>query len=204
MTFTPERERVFLQDVSVSLLFSEPILRDSITSESFLLWEDENTPVTTVRQWPSPFKMTLVGRFRPGHDYRLDVTEFDIYDLAGNVLGDSLRTYAFAIYDPDSLGSVSGEIIVVDTARQDDPVLITFDELEQDFSYQFKIEGRNFNVALPAGRYLLTGFIDSDRDGEIGNGSLFPYRLSETRARLPDTVAVRARFETAGIEFRFE
>lgn len=202
--FTPGQPKVVLRDARVKLLFSEPIIHDSIGPETFLLWEDGSTPVAVARQWNSPFSLSFVGRLRPGHNYRLDVTEFDIMDRAFNMLGDSLRTYAFGIYDPDSLGSVSGDIIIADSAKEGAPVVLAFESSAGDFADTITVQSGTFSVALPSGRYLIRGFIDSDRNGEISNGSLFPYRLSETRAVYPDTVAVRARFETAGIEFEFK
>jgi hypothetical protein len=58
-------------------------------------------------------------------------------------------------------------------------------------------------VDLPGGKYLMSGFIDSDLDGERDNGSIHPFRLAETAASYPDTISVRPRFETTGITFEF-
>jgi hypothetical protein len=59
-------------------------------------------------------------------------------------------------------------------------------------------------VDLPGSKYLLSGFIDSDLDGKKGKGSIDPFRLAETSASYPDTIAVRPRFETAEIKFEFK
>jgi hypothetical protein len=140
---------------------------------------------------------------QPGGNYRLAIAEFDIADLAGNTLGDSLREYTFGILDEDSLGSVAGSIHIDLPDRQDDMAALQFAKVGTDQVFDLVVATGDFIISLPAGRYLLSGFIDSDRNGKRFTGSIYPFALAETHAIHPDTIAVRARFETTDIRFNF-
>ena len=93
--------------------------------------------------------------------------------------------------------------MVLVPGRTNDEVLLTFAQVGSNQEYELPVSGRNFSIELPAGKYVLSGFVDSNGNGEKDAGSVQPFEFSESRAVLADTVAVRARFETAGIEFLF-
>ncbi|MCH7691762.1 MAG: hypothetical protein IIA17_12070, partial [candidate division Zixibacteria bacterium] len=67
-------------------------------------------------------------------------------------------------------------------------------------SYHLRLLNKTFYIDLPAGKYLLSGYIDEDDSGRRGKGSVWPYTFAETYFKYDDTISVRARFETAGIE----
>ena len=50
----------------------------------------------------------------------------------------------------------------------------------------------------------LNGFLDENGNGKLDYGTLTPFNNSETSAFHPDTIRVRTRFESAGVEFRFK
>jgi hypothetical protein len=131
----------------------------------------------------------------------MKIDERLISDMAGNRAGDSIRTYIFKTYSQDSLGSVSGTVAInsdIDTAGI--PYL-KFKSVTDNKAFTFSIMGKHFNFQLPSGKYILNGFIDRDANGRQDFGSLFPLKLAETGAVYPDTVRIRSRFESAGIEF---
>ncbi|MBU0982894.1 MAG: Ig-like domain-containing protein [candidate division Zixibacteria bacterium] len=198
--FTPDAQPQFLEEVKISLTFSEPIDTAAITDQTMVLWGADSTLVPLVLNWTDAFHLALMpDELLPGTRYSLGVTEFEIRDMAGNALGDSLRSYAFTILDADSLGSVTGEVDIQVAGKDGDPLVLTFSDSEARRSYTLHVDGRQFNKELPPGRYLITGFVDSDLDGQWSLGGLFPFSFGETYISHPDTVAVRARFETAGV-----
>ena len=77
-------------------------------------------------------------------------------------------------------------------------------EISSQLEYSRKTTDRRFKFELPAGKYLLSGFIDRNENDELDHGRLNPFVPAETDAVYTDTVSVRARFETAGIEFLFD
>jgi len=77
---------------------------------------------------------------------------------------------------------------------------ISFKNLKGKQSYHLQLLTKTFKIDLPAGKYILSGYIDEDDSGGRGKGSVLPYTFAETYFKYDDTISVRARFETAEIE----
>lgn len=58
-------------------------------------------------------------------------------------------------------------------------------------------------LPLPAGRWQLIGFVDSNRDGRWFPGSVRPFAFSEMRVVYSDTLDIRARFTLEDITLKF-
>lgn len=203
---SPGSRPLFASDVRPSLVFSEPIDTTRLTPQTFSLTKlgADTTLVPFERVWVSPFRLNLLpDTLVSGAGYRLNITEFEILDLAGNPLGDSLTTFSFSTLNADSLGNISGTVTIELPDRTDDPAIILLRELTNKFSDTLALTDKNFSIDVPAGRYVLSGFIDSNQDGTFTEGGVWPYRFAETTGQYPDTIIVRARFETADIDFRF-
>ena len=168
------------------------------------MWKNDTIPILIAYRFLDPFRIGFTAQLEPGGNYRLDAAEFDFVDMAGNLLGDSLYSTRFAIFDADSLGSIAGQIVSRPVSREGEPAVVSFRPVGRTGSYTVTTAGNAFRIDLPAGKYLISAFLDANLDGELTNGRLVPYELSETRMTYADTVAVRARFETAGIELTFE
>jgi hypothetical protein len=204
LSFQPENKPLFSAQVDMQMAFSEPLDTTAISEQTFVLWQSDTRRVPLSWQWADRFRLQFDPQtMKPGQKYRLDVTEFDLVDLSGNLLGDSLTQLEFSTLGADSLGSISGEVTISLNDRETKPVILNFRNASSKRVFDMTVSHGQFAIDLPAGKYLLSGFIDSDNDGELGNGSLIPFRLSETEARYNDTISVRARFETAGILFEF-
>ncbi len=203
--FTPGQKAYFVNQVKMGLTFSEPLDTARITPQTFMFWQGEETPVLLERVWSDPFHLQLKPeQLLAGQKYRLDIAQFDLADRAGNLVGDSLTVYGFSTLDTDSLGSISGEVKISLTDRNESPVILKFKHTGGKGSYNLTSHDRRFAIDLPAGQYILSGFIDQDANGEFSPGTIIPFRPAETQAVYPDTIGVRARFETAGIEFEFK
>lgn len=203
--FYPDRQPRFVNQIEIEAYFSEPIDTTQITDETFILWDRDNNRIPLAYQWLNPFHVQFnTESYISGMNYHLHITEFEIIDYAGNEMGDSLKEYKINLLNNDSLGSISGEIKVSLESKSNKPAVLDFLKTENNQFFRLPVSGKNFKISLPAGKYILSGFIDSDNNGERGLGSLFPYKYSETTATFPDTISVRARFETAEILFEFK
>ena len=210
--FMPGKGNHFANHVNLSLTFSEPLDTSNFSTTSLMLWEDSLRAVPMERSWPSCFRLALKPlELKAGSRYRLEVTEFDLMDYSGNRLGDSIRSYDFATLDTDSLGSVSGRLRVLLPGADRYPAVLEFrntggrriERLTVRPGSNAQIDstvGRSFNIEVPAGKYLISGFLDANDDGTVTPGQAKPFQLGETRFLFADTVAVRARFETAGLD----
>ncbi len=204
VSFAPGAIPEFVKDVQIGIVFSEPLDTSAITPETFSLWRDTVSMLTLNRTWRDAFHLDFSSPdLKAGETYRFGVTEFEIVDPAGNALGDSLLEYSFSTINPDSLGSVSGSVAIDIPAAKSDPAVLTLRSVSTAQEFKITPRGGTFLLDIPAGAYILSGFLDRNLDGVLTPGNIHPFRLSETQAIYPDTVKVRARFETAGIEFRF-
>ncbi|MCH9024661.1 MAG: Ig-like domain-containing protein, partial [candidate division Zixibacteria bacterium] len=201
-SFEPDDKVHFLKDLAISATFSEPIDRSKLTGQTFLIINSEGSLTNLNYEWINDFALKLIPEINlnDGESYRILIAEFELADLAGNLLGDSITEKKFRLIDRDSLGSVSGRIIS-DLDRIDSGSLrISFKYLKDKQYYDLRLLNRTFEMDLPAGKYLLSGYIDENDNGQRGRGSVLPYSFAETYFKYDDTISVRARFETAGIE----
>jgi hypothetical protein len=218
--FTPGTASYYAEQVDLSLTFSEPVDASLLSDQSFILWESDSLPLMVDRRMDGPFTVDLTpSRMLPGKAYRLDIAENEVADLSGNQLGDSILSYSFSTLDRDSLGSLSGRVAVLLPDRVSAPVVMSLERVGKSEVFHLTAEKppeapgqiqdttrtfRAFSIVLPPGQYLLSGFVDQNRDGKRNLGGVDPYELAETLADFPDTVSVRARFETSGILFEID
>jgi hypothetical protein len=201
----PGDKPLLTADTAVHLRFSEPIDTLKLTDTSVVIVSTKDSMrIRCDRIAPNPFELT----YRPkglaaGESYSISVHEFELFDLAGNTVGDSVRQFRFSIIDPDSIGWIEG---VVRAGASDSVagIVLRFRKLSDGQQFQFPSTSRSFKFGLPAGKYLVSGFVDRNANGRFDRGLVFPYTLSEPFLPYSDTVSVRARFETAGVELEFK
>lgn len=205
LEFLPADQQIFKKDAQLGLIFNEPIDAAKTTSGTFSLKKDTLESLNLVPRWSDPFHASFeTGNLEEGMRYTLSLAEFEIADMAGNLLGDSIFTYDFAIISSDSLGSASGTVFVELVKKETAARHLTFTNVQTKQRFDLKVAGNNFTTDLPAGKYLLSGFLDENGNAIRDIGSVRPYTFAETFSKSSDTISVRARFETAGIEFRFK
>jgi uncharacterized protein (DUF2141 family) len=76
---------------------------------------------------------------------------------------------------------------------------------ETGLSYQITLSRTDsfaFERILP-GKYILGGYMDTDEDGKLSVGQPLPFSPLEPFAMRSDTVQVRARWETEGVDLTF-
>jgi hypothetical protein len=201
---SPTGRSVPLNDAVPIVRFSEPIDTSRVTGGTVSLWTSDSLAIPVRTQWLNPFQLTMTAGLEPGQSYTLRILEYDIFDLSGNRAGDSLQSYRYTIVDRDSLGTLTGQVRVALPNAESVPVVLVVKNADNARTIRETVLGNIFTVDLPAGKYLLTGFLDRNRNERLDNGSLQPFELPETRTTLKDTVVVRARFETAGIELTID
>ena len=205
VSFEPAERPLFADRVNILLRFSEPLDTAGVKPQTFVLWESEEKPVRLKHEWIGPFAISFrPEELNPGKRYRFDITEFDLADQYGNLLGDSLVSYHFSTLDDDSLGSIGGEVEIGLPSRASNPVVLIFKNTGDNAEFMLPTRTGQFLMQVPPGRYVLCGFIDQDSDGKHSSGSITPFRTAETFAIYSDTIDVRARFETAGTLFEFK
>jgi uncharacterized protein (DUF2141 family) len=149
---------------------------------------------------PNVLEWVVSSALSPDQAYSLKLSMGQILDLSGNAGADTTLIQKLTIEDPTDLGEISGAVIgasgrrvVVAVNRVDGGRIYSKQTIaEADGKYQ--IEG------LSAGRYVPYCWEDRNRDGSMGLGELNPFEFSEVFTFSRDTVTVRARWTTQGVD----
>nr|MBN2277954.1 Ig-like domain-containing protein [candidate division Zixibacteria bacterium] len=202
-SFSHQDKTVFADDSILTFSFSEPIERINNNDSQITVIDLDSTTYACRYRWPDAFNLELTaGGLNGGRKYSVTVDETVFSDYAGNLMGDSLSQYGFSTYDPDSLGTISGSVRINTALESQGSKYLIFTS-QQKVILKQRFTGSAFSLNIPPGNYIISGFLDRNENGNLDFGSLFPFSYAETTARYPDTVRVRARFETAGVEFEF-
>jgi len=206
LSFEPDNIPRLPGDIEIRASFSEPIDSSSLTPGTFVLTRGaEAVPVPYVLDWSEPLSIRIVpDSLLGGEAYHLEMVEFELVDKAGNALGDTLQGFNFRTISDDSLGSISGAVVVSVPSKGNDPVLLTFRRLDGKIWFSTTAEEGAYMIDVPGGKYLASALVDTDGNGEPSKGSLKPFRFAETMATFADTIVVRPRFETAGVDFEIK
>lgn len=107
---------------------------------------------------------------------------------------DSVHVRRFARMDEDELGEISGHV----SAEGDARIVVEFTpESGNVIRVEPDVGGRFLVKRLPAGQYFVRAFEDRDSSYTWSGGRITPYQLPERITWQPDSVRVRARWETA-------
>ncbi|MBD3225979.1 MAG: hypothetical protein GF313_14725, partial [Caldithrix sp.] len=140
---------------------------------------------------------------KPDSSYTVQLDQSKITDVWGNTPGDSVISHYFSVISNRELGEISG-IMDVDNAPQRQ-IHLTFkstNNRRHTFPLSLISPGKFYIRYLPESRYTVDAFIDLNKDGQYSKGKMFPFTFAEPYFRLPDTIAVRKRWETQDINLK--
>ena len=202
----PTAEPLLTADTAVHVRFSEPLDTTRVPDSSVLLKSVKDSAIVqTKRSWVNPFEMVLrPDSLKSGVSYSVLIFPDQLRDLSANLLGDSIAEYTFSIFPADSLGWIDGTTgvsLAIDSTAE---IGLTFRRIIDSRRFHWYGKRGALKVALPGGKYMVTGYLDRNANRRFDPGTIFPLSLAETQLRYVDTVAVRARFETAGVELEFK
>lgn len=201
--FTPTLADGLTASDAIRWIFSEPVdtaklagavsVRDTsgVALQGAQAWHDLQTlSFSPAETWPDTVDIVAT------------IDSSRIADAQGNVAGAGIYRWQFRPIGPGSLGAVEGRTETPLSSLSD--YWIEAQELGKSRSTRIRLSGPGqFTLNLPAGRWQLGGFVDSDGDGHWSPGSLEPFSTPELRAIPSDTLDVRARFTLEEIILRF-
>lgn len=204
----PEEGEVnVLPDAAVTLTFSEPPEKQRV-EQSFSLLDSTDERIPGKGQWigPNVYVFSADSPLAGNMELRVNLRLEEVHDQLGNLSrGDSVFTSRFVTVNPDTLGSVSGSLDIqgkIDIT----PIGLTLWHLQQkDLVYRLTLAEPGpfeFGAVLP-GKYFLAAWLDLDQDGVLSPGEPNPFLAGEPFEVYPDTVHVRSRWESQGIELVF-
>lgn len=186
----------------VSLGFGEAVERVSVET-SFVVLDSVHEPLAGQIRWAHGSRMTFLldEPLESKSIYNISLNAAGVKDLAGNFMGETVLMSWFQTVEVERLGSLSGEVI-----RQGVPdsgvVFVRarrLDETSKESLVVTQTGEYRFSELLP-GRYLLNAFLDLDGNGKFGFGRPIPFVPAEPFWVSQDTVRVRSRWETAGVD----
>jgi len=195
-------------DVRIKLSFNQPPVPQTV-EDNFSLMDSNSNQVDGKGEWISPntFVFSPDSLLSGKMSYAINLLGKGIRNLLGTAsLQDSLTRSSFTTINPDTFGTVSGKVVITKPSDiSGELILILWQPEGNGYSYQIHSSTLNnflFERILP-GKYFLSGYSDLNRDRTFNLGQIEPYSSMEPFAVYPDTVYVRSRWETEGIELKF-
>jgi len=186
----------------LEIRFSEAVDIAQI-DRSFYVADSTGAHVAGSITWSCPWQMTFIPEsvLVERTTYMMVLDSGSVRDPAGNAM---LKRWAasFATVNPDNLGGVAGTIHVLRDDWLDKAIVLEFVPVEKKLPLvaQRLYGQKAFEYEMPAGRYVLRAFVDTNENRRFDYGAVVPFLFAEPRFFFPDTVDVRARFVTEGLE----
>lgn len=147
--------------------------------------------------WLSPNMARL--RFSSGlpreRTITISLNPVRVMDIVRNPMPDSAVSFSFRLPPEDTIGAVLAEIDAVEPDLYI-ATLVPVGPGDNKYTARFNQSGRMKMAAVLPGSYLLEFYEDIDNNNGWTAGEIFPFRLAEPFAFLPDTIRVRSRWET--------
>jgi hypothetical protein len=140
----------------------------------------------------------------PDTSYVFSLQVSQVQDVWNNTLEDSLFSRYFTITPEREMGEIGG--VIEAPGHPSKPISLTIAAMRRGgLKVKMRLDraGAFTKHFLPEGLYRLNGFVDLDEDGAYSPGDLFPFSHSEPYAVYPDTINVRKRWETSGVNLVF-
>ena len=185
---------------SLRLVFSEPVVIPDI---ALAIRIDSARTIGAHVAATTPNRFAVVASDSLPLEVRLKllINGTLIRDLHGNAAKDTLYQIDFSIASPDSMGSLSG---AVNLARERE-VTLRFTGMTRKLVYTHSQSADGpFSLAMYPDLYTVMAFADRNHNGRWDHGSPMPFRYAEPGWIVPDTLRVRARFDTEGFDLELK
>ncbi len=185
--------------------FSLPVDSAAFKSAVHLRWQD-SLKVPGKWQFYSLSRPVFIpdSAFLRGEKYNFHLDTLQLKSLFQQTSSDSVFDYPFKTWDYENLGEIGGTVTVADSLWQRAILTATATKGEKKYEIITPI-GQPYEIPfLPEGGYFIKAIIDLDQNGKYSPGSSFPFQFAEPYLQYGDTVNVRKRWTTDGINFKFK
>jgi hypothetical protein len=199
------------------LQFSLPVDSSSLKDafRLFIIHTSSDTAVadtlsdTTLVSGSWQFPTLMNPQFQPdtllekNEPYQVHLNLPKIKTIFGDSVDDSLLVNHFQTKDWAQLGEIGGAVFSDNPQYQ--IAIIRASPLRGAgvYSTSAKIGEAYLIPFLPEGMYQMRAGIDKNQNGRINKGSGLPFEFAEPFKALLDTIKVRKRWTTEGVNFRF-
>ena len=171
---------------------------------SLVVSDSVTVPVRAWLESPTVIRWRSEGSLPLRSECRLYMDMTGISDRIDNSSPDSLWTTSFRIVDPSDMGSISGTVF----GGYDGAIIVaacgTGASRSKELSTYAESDGSFVIGMLEESDYIVWAFEDQNSNGRYDFGRLDPFEFAERFTLYEDTLSVRLRWETAGIDVRFK
>ncbi len=167
---------------------------------SLTIYDSISAPIEVAWAGANVIGWKVLKPLEVGTRCKLSVVLSGLHDRQGNVGADTTWSATFSIADPALMGSIGGQVQGADSLT----VLVGTRSIggfrSKERTATAKPDGSYTIEGLDPGRYVVRSWVEREPDGVYTEGGLNPLLYSEPFAFRPDTVTVRARWESGGID----
>ncbi len=186
---------------TVSVTFSEHLAAP--TGEELRVVDTSGVPVAGMLIAATPWHWRFMpdSELDPHTEYVVFLDTATVSDEYGNLLPEAFRS-RFATADPRQAGTISGTIETQEPEWSDTPLILNLISTtnRQHLYTAYLPRTGSYEQTVPAGYYVIEVVVDLNRNGRFDPGNLQPFFHAEPWFAPPDTVEVRARFETESVD----
>ena len=185
-------------------LVFDDALKEAPSSEAVILMKSDSFRVAVDLHWDAANRISwkaseIVGS---GERVKLNVNVGLINDRCGNAGADSIFIIAFETADPATLGSIAGRV----SGGDGSDLRVAAKPLDGAKKVAKTALGLNDGTyvieGLVPGRYIVWTWLDRTKDAHLTLGDLTPFSFSDPFVFHADTLTVRARWQTGGIDLK--
>jgi len=193
------------RDTKIRIDFNDAIKRTMIDSSIRIVSKDSVlVDYSSIWRWDNSIELSPKIQLASGMEYRLILDYSDWSDLAGNQFKDSLFTLSFSTVDANSFGSISGKVLLSDSCTNH-LMLSCIPEKGGSATTTISVTDTiKYTIeSLLPGVYHFEMWEDLNENGKWDPGKLNPFVPAEPYRSFPDKINVRARWETAEVDWRY-
>ncbi len=181
-------------------------INQSFPDSAFLLTTSDSVEVriSAFFKPPNIINWKALDTLEAGKKCNLEIKTLYIKDIQNNASPDSIWENSFNLLDPAKTGEISGKII--NTAAEN--IIVKAASISgfgrnEDYSGKINYDREYLIRYLPPGKYLVWAFADVDKDSRYDPGFWQPFIFAERFLFMQDTIEVKTRWETSGIDVVF-
>ena len=196
-------------DQPIEFDFSKPVIHNALTA-AVMLRDSLRRPVDAELRWMNATDAVLLprGLLMSRAWYQVRIVLDSVRDVHGTGYRDSTAVIRFQTVDLRTTGEISGSVIDEEPNRAKGRIYVTASsiDLRPQRERTVGLDGPgNFRLdRLVEGKYVLSGYRDSDSSGSFTYGKPFPFEPSERFVPYADTIRVRARWAVGGVTLRLK
>lgn len=188
---------------NIKLNFSEPIKKEEI-SDDIEIFTVDSVNIAFACEWVDDNSLLLKPNFKleSATQYIIKAVADSWEDFRGNTFADSVITIEFTTVDISRFGSISGRVISDKNVNFNELIIeVAMIENSEYIRKTTASNSGNFSFSeLVEGKYAISIWEDKNKNNKYDRGSLYPFRIAEPYKPYIETINVRSRWETGGIE----